>query len=502
MLDISTIQEKMGDRKWRLNNLYFVKDEDGNKVQFIMNPVQEYLHDNLWFFNIVPKARQLGVTTFFAILYLDQILFSKNKTAGIIAHRQEDMKKIFRNKIKFAWDNLHPWLKTQIGEPDTNSANELVWTDEEGNTSSIFVSMTTRGGTVQFLHISEFGYICQRFPDKAEEIVTGAINSVHAGNMVSIESTAAGRQGYFYDFCMTADRNAKEGRTLTELDWKLFFFPWYLDERYTMPNADFVITSEDKNYFQNLKDRFKIELTDSQKRWYIKKKEMNRDKIFAEYPTTLEEAFSVSVEGAYYAKEMAKVYRENRIKILPPAENVKVDTWWDLGVNDFMVILFVQTVGASIRFIDCYYNTGEGLKHYTDTLRNKGYSYGKHIFPHDINVKDMSSGITRKQTLYDLGMRDIVVAPKLGIEDGRERVRNIFPRFFFDEEKSLKVYEALGNYRKDWDAKLGQFKDSALHDENSHFADAVRTGACVWREDMNLGVEELESSETEQSFFG
>lgn len=499
MIEIETLKEKLGDRKWRINNLYFIKDEQGRKVQFKMNPIQEFLHDHLWFFNIVPKARQLGITTFFCILYLDQVLFSENKTAGIIAHRQEDMRKIFRNKIRFAWDNLHPWLKAKIGDPDTNSANELVFP----NGSSIFVSMTTRSGTVQFLHISEFGYICQRFPEKAEEIVTGAINSVHAGCMVSIESTAAGREGYFYDFCMEAERSKKENRTLTELDWKLFFFPWYLDERYVLPNADFVITAEYQKYFQSLKDRHNITLTDPQKRWYIKKDQMNRDKMFAEYPSTLEEAFSVSVEGSYYAKEMARVYSTHRIQILPVVPEAKVETWWDLGVNDFMIILFVQTVGATIRFVDAYYNHGEGLEHYVKVLEQRKYRYSRHIFPHDINVKDMSTGFTRKQKLYELGMTDIVVAPKLGIEDGIERVRGLFSRFFFDEERTLKLYESLGNYRKEWDKALGVFKDSPRHDENSHWADAVRTGAVVWREEVNLGSsEEISSQSNEQAFFG
>lgn len=497
-LDIETIKEKLGDRKWRINNLYFVKDEMGRKVQFKMNPIQEWLHDHLWFFNIVPKARQLGITTFFCILYFDQILWSENKTAGIIAHRQEDMKKIFRNKIKFAWDNLHPWVKQKIGEPDTNSANELIFP----NGSTIFVSMTTRSGTVQFLHVSEFGYICQRFPEKAEEIVTGAINSVHAGCMVSIESTAAGREGYFYDFCMVAEKNRKEGRELTELDWKMFFFPWWLDERYVLPNADFVIADEYKNYFKNLKDRQDIDLTEDQKRWYIKKKQMNGDKMFSEYPSTLEEAFAVSVEGSYYAKEMSRVYSNRKIQLLPVDPAVKIDTWWDLGVNDFMVIIFTQTVGATIRFVDLYYNHGEGLAHYVKILEDKKYRYGRHIMPHDINVKDMSSGITRKQQLYNLGMTDIVVAPKLGIVDGIERTRAIFPRFFFDEEKTLRLYEALGNYRKEWDQKLGVFKDNPRHDENSHFADAVRTGACVWREEMNLGDPELNEGMKDESFFG
>jgi len=496
-IEIETLKEKLADRKWRLNNLYFVKDEMGRKVQFKMNPVQEYLHDNLWFFNIVPKARQLGITTFFCILYFDQILFSKNKTAGIIAHRAEDMKKIFRNKIKFAWDNLHPWIKQDIGEPDTNSANELIFP----NGSTIFVSMSTRSGTVQYLHISEFGYICQKFPEKAEEIVTGAINSVHAGCMVSIESTAAGREGYFYDFCMLAQKNKKEGRKLTQLDWDIFFFPWFLDERYVLPDADFVLTTEDKAYFNQLFERHQISLSDDQKRWYVKKKQMNGDKMLSEYPSTLDEAFAVSVEGSYYAKEMNRVYLYQRIQRVPVDPSVKVDTGFDIGVNDFFVIVFMQTIGATIRFVDLYYNHGEGLAHYVKVMEDKKYRYGRHIFPFDINVKDMSSGITRKQQLYNLGMTDIVVAPKLGIADGIERVRNLFPRFIFDEEKTLRLYEALGNYRKEWDSKLGVFKDNPRHDENSHFADAIRTGAAVWREEMNLGIEGIQDLAQEQSFF-
>lgn len=121
--------------------------------------------------------------------------------------------------------------------------------------------------------------------------------------------------------------------------------------------------------------------------------------------------------------------------------------------------------------------------------------------PFDINVKDMSSGLTRKQQLYNLGMTNIVVAPKLSLEDGIERVRSIFHRFYFDEEKTLKLYEALGNYRKEWDAKLGQFKDKPKHDDNSHFADPVRTGSLVWREEENLGDPELNQQQKDEAFF-
>lgn len=497
MDEIEQLKLNLQDRKWRLNNLYYIKDENGNKILFKLNAVQELIHDNLWYMTIIPKARQLGCTTFFCILYLDQVLFSQNKTAGIIFHKQEDMKRKFRNVIKFAWDNLYPWLKAEIGEPDTNNANELVFP----NGGSIFVSMSTRGGTVQYLHISEFAYVCAKAPEKAEEIVTGAINSVHRGNMISMESTAAGRSGYFYKFCTEAEKLQKEGRTLSQMDWKLFFFPWFLDDKYTEEETDFPFTREYLTYFDSLRAKYGITLTDGQKRWYIKKKNLMGDKMYSEFPSTMDEAFSVSLEGSYYSKEMIRVYEQRRIQILPVLPDVKVDTYWDLGMSDDTVILFVQTVGATIRFVDCYVNRGEGLAHYAKILEEKKYRYGKHTFPHDVAVRDMSVGKTRKQTLYELGLTDIRVAPKLGIQDGIDKVRMLFPRFIFDEEKCKPITDSLSNYRKDFDEKLGVFKDSARHDEASHVADAVRVLAITWNEEMNLGLEDIEDKNANQSFF-
>jgi hypothetical protein len=363
--------------------------------------------------------------------------------------------------------------------------------------------MTTRSGTVQYLHISEFGYICQKFPDKAEEIVTGAMNSVHDGGMVSIESTAAGREGYFYDFCMEAEKNRKENRELTTMDFKIFFFPWWIDKRYTLEGVTFPIPTEFQNYFQTLKSKHGIELSDGQKQWYVKKKQFNKDKMSAEFPSTLDEAFSVSVEGSYYAKEMSKVYLSRRISHQPLNPSLPVDTWWDLGMNDDNVIIFVQLDGPWIRIIDEYHNHGEGLAHYIKVLEEKGYRYGRHILPHDVEVRDLSLGKTRKLILYELGLTNVTVAPKLLINDGIERVRGVFHRFQFDEEKAMKVYDALANYRKEWDAKLGVFKDKPRHDQNSHIADAIRTGAVTYRQPEELDDQgEPMMKERESSFFG
>jgi hypothetical protein len=480
--------ERLADRKWRLNNLYYIKNSSGKKIRFKMNPVQEFLHDNLWYRNVIPKARKLGVSTFFSILNLDQILFSTNKTAGIIAHREADMKKLFRNNILFAVNNLDPWVASYIGKTNTSTANEISF----NNGGMIFVSLTTRGDTPQFLHISEMGYIDAHSPEKSDEIVSGAINSVAigSGNIVSIESTADnGRAGNFFDITMTAEKNRIEGTQLTELDWKIFFFPWHLDPQYQLHNADFLkIPGDMQEYFLKLEREEKVRLSPEQQRWYVKAKETNRDKMFSQFPSTLAEAFSISLEGAYYAKEVNAVYGENRLGFFPVDPAYPVDTAWDLGMNDSTAIVFFQSIGAEIRFVDFYESSGVGLAHYAGVLRERGYRYGKHILPHDIQVRDLSTGVSRLNMLWELGVQNTMVAPKIFISDGIEKVRLLFSRFRFDKGKAGKILDGLQTYRKQFDAKKGVWQDTPFHGPESHVADAVRTMAVIWSEQFSSSL--------------
>lgn len=489
------IQTHLKDVKWRLNNLYFIRDERGNKIQFKLNQAQEYLVDNMWYLTLVVKARQLGITTFYTIFYLDQILFSENKIAGIIAHKEDDMKKIFRNKILFALDNMHPWMKKYIGEPKIATANELVF-DNGGN---IFVALSTRSNTPNFLHISEYGYICAHTPDKADEILHGAINSVHVGQMISIESTAEGREGHFYRLAIDAERKRKEGRKLTELDFKIFFFPWWMDTRYVLKDIESVVIDKDnKEYFETLQNKHAITLSAHQKAWYVKKKELVNEGIWAQYPSTLEEAFAITLEGAYYAKEMARVYQERRIGFFPVDPVADVHVVWDLGMNDQNVLIFYQEIGPEIRFVDYYENSGYGLEHYVTYMRSLPYRYGQHILPHDAAVRDLTVGVAREQFLWDLGVRNTVVVPKAGISDGIEKVRILFSRFRFHEEKTKQLTDHLHNYRREFDKNLGVWKSNPRHDGASHAADAVRTLALYYQEkSMDVG----EGGVNIQSFF-
>ena len=101
------------------------------------------------------KARQLGFTTLVCIVF-DTALFSENMRCGIIAQDREAAEVIFRDKVKFAYENLPEELKAAMPLA-RDSASELLFAH---NNSSIRVATSMRSGTIHRLHISEFGKIC------------------------------------------------------------------------------------------------------------------------------------------------------------------------------------------------------------------------------------------------------------------------------------------------------------------------------------------------------
>lgn len=188
-------------------------------------------------------------------------------------------------------------------------------------------------------------------------------------------------------------------------------------------------------------------------------------------------SFDAALVGAYYGNHMSHALDSGRIGLFPYDSQLMVNTAWDLGVGDQTVILFYQMHGLQIRIIDCYSNSGEGLSHYINVLETghrAQYVYGNHYAPHDIKVKDLSTGRTRLETAQSLGLRFRVV-PKVSIEDGIEAVRSIMSRIYWNEDKNTEhLIEAARQYRKEWDDKKRCFNDRPYHDWTSDFMDALR----------------------------
>ena len=180
-----------------------------------------------------------------------------------------------------------------------------------------------------------------------------------------------------------------------------------------------------------------------------------------------------NVPGAVFGKELQDIQEKGRIASVPYDPSVRVDTWWDLGVGDSTAIWFTQSVGRAVHVIDFYENRGEGLPHYAKVLQGKDYFYGSHNAPHDIEVRELGSGKSRRETAWDLGINFRVV-PKLPVEDGLHAAQMLIPRCWFDAELCKPGLEALRQYHRAYNERLRTFRNTPVHDWSSHAADAFR----------------------------
>lgn len=467
----------LADPAWRLNNLYYIKDPNGNRIKFNLNWAQRELLASLHTFDIVLKARQLGITTFFCIYVLDQVLWKDNVQAGIIAHTLADAEDIFQDKLKFAFDHLHPSLRG-LFKTVGDSAKELAFS----HGSVIRVGTSLRSSTLQYLHISEFGKICAKYPERAREIITGSLNTVHVGQSIFIESTAEGREGAFFDMCSEAQSNG-DG-TLHDLDFKFFFFPWWRHPEYKL-DLDVNIPTNLLEYFAKL-DLKGIPLTSEQKAWYYMKWKTQQEDMTREFPSYPEEAFEASQEGYWYAMQIKSLFDSGHVTNVSYDRALPVYTAWDLGQADFTAIWFFQlTRHGDINFIDYWEGRDTPLDLLTQVLNSKRYTYSRCIWPPDANARDRA-GVTFVQQARKFGWQGMVLEQH-SLRDGINAVRSVLGKCWFDQNKCKDGLARLGQYKKRWNSTIGGWSSEPMHDDASHGADAFRYFA--------TGVEKLGAAE-------
>lgn len=472
---------------WRLNNLYWVKDEDSKPVKFRMRPIQSAFFKAMWFRNIILKARQLGFTTAIDIFMLDSVMFSESPIhAGIIAHKDESAKNIFRNKIKFAYNRLPDVLRDRMPLA-RNSADSLEFTH---NGASIQVSTSLRSDTLQYLHVSEHGKICAKFPDRAEEIKTGTLPTVHQNGMVFVESTAEGAEGDFHDWCQQAKAMAENGRRLTRLDFKLHFHGWYEDPKNCLSAEDaatVIVTEKDHDYFDALEGNLGITLRMGQRAWYVKTAEKQGDKMRQEHPSTPEEAFERSIEGCYYTKQLAAARSGRRIvPHIPVVQGTPCDTYWDIGNSDGTAIWVRQQLGGEHHLIRFYEAWGEPYSHAATWLQGLGLVFGTHYLPHDADHvrQGQTTNKSPKQMLEELmpGHRFEIVPRIQDVNWGIQQTRDIFPSLYFDETHCKDGITHLQGYRKKWNTSQSCWMEEPSKEGNhSEAADAIRQFAQSYR---------------------
>lgn len=489
------VAKLLASQAWRLANLYWVENEAGKKVKFRPRWEQRELHNNLHTFNAVLKCRQPGISTYVAILMLDFVLFSPSKVCGIIDKTDEDAKRKLE-KITFAYDHLddpEDPTTAAIGALVKSSVWQRVDNKKEfalSNGSRIWAGTNMRGGTIQFLWWTEAGYTSYYYPDKAKEIVKGALNTVHAGSRIVVESThEGGKYGAWYAIIKRAQESCEP---LSPLDWRAHFFPWHKHAAYQLPAPPGWEPDRDMaKYFDELAD-VGVVLSDAQKFWYAKKAETMEEFMKSEYPSTPEEAFEGVVKGAIYGKYVSAIRAKRRIVDFEHDRSAPLYAFWDIGNSDFTSIWLLQFPGRDICALEYRCNCGQNESFYVAIIREWERKYEmpvvKNLLPHDAANKQFGNR-SAEGTLRAAGLTNIeIVSRTPDVWVGIRHLRSLLPRFYIhktacgqtwkrDDLEMPSGIQCLENYHTRESGASGVIREEPVHDENSHGCDALRTYA-------------------------
>jgi phage terminase large subunit len=195
-------------------------------------------------------------------------------------------------------------------------------------------------------------------------------------------------------------------------------------------------------------------------------------------------SFNAAILGAYYAREMAVVRASGRVVPLVPIPGRPVHRAWDIGVRDDTSIWWFQIVGGRIYILDCYTNSGAGVDHYAEVVKQRqdehGFTSGNDYVPHDAKVMEWGSGRTRLEQMVALGLSPVLV-PLASKLDGINAVRKTLPLCLFHPRTEEVGMAALEQYRREWDDDKKCFKANEVHDWTSHLADSFRYLSMAWR---------------------
>jgi len=271
-----------------IENLFMVPDKEGRDVPFILNAAQRKLALQLTGRDIVPKARQEGVSTLILALFTVRCLYKRNTRAVVISHDSEATKRLFKRVHYFIQNIRGP--KPVVG---VEAKNELSFP----KTNSTFYIGTAgakkfgRGDTITDLLCSEIAYW-----DNPKELFSGLSDSVPISGSIILESTGNGRNWY-YDRVYAALRGDSI-YTVHFLNWQDF------------PEYDLPVTEEEKAYIERTLDPDLEEdvlyknglLTAGQikfRRMKLEDKDGDLQLFKQEYPMTLDECFQSTSHGFF-----------------------------------------------------------------------------------------------------------------------------------------------------------------------------------------------------------
>ena len=190
-------------------------------------------------------------------------------------------------------------------------------------------------------------------------------------------------------------------------------------------------------------------------------------------------SFDAAIKGAFYGSTIAQLQADGRIGEVPHEPSLPVHTACDLGMSDAFSVWFFQFVGKEKRVINYKEYGGMGLADVVREMKALPYTYGDHVAPHDIRVRELGTGVSRLEVALKLGLQ-YTVCRNIPVMDGIDATRNFLKGCWFDAKNCHYGLESLRNYRSSYDELKRIESSKPLHDWSSHGADAMRYAAVTW----------------------
>lgn len=222
---------------------------------------------------------------------------------------------------------------------------------------------------------------------------------------------------------------------------------------------------------------------------------------FEKYLNIWEGEIKSLADGAIFGKQIIEAKKNNRVIYIPIQKNCEVETFWDLGLDDYTAVWFMQRVGKEYQFIDYFQGRLEDVEYYTRFVKELRYLYGTHYMPHDAPHKRLGMTRTIEEQFKDGGMEPIEIVPRTPDKQSAiQATREVFPNCWFHKGKDLTQpdhqcegyiewlpyelntrskrmevgFEALSNYRYKYNDDDDVYLKKPHHDWASNGADAFQ----------------------------
>lgn len=195
-----------------IETLFRIPNKNGIDVDFKLNDVQVSLDENRTLRNIIPKARQRGISTYIVALFLARCLSVRNRRCVVVSHTAPATQKLFE-KTHYILKNLKGGVEPQLRR---NSIHELYF---EKTDSTFYIGTAGSegvgvGDTITDLHCSE-----PALWDDPMPLLKGLFNAVPMDTgTIFIEGTGNGMGNWYHRQCMRASEGGGA--------YKLHFFSW------------------------------------------------------------------------------------------------------------------------------------------------------------------------------------------------------------------------------------------------------------------------------------